>query len=202
MNEAEAEREYSDRISEEFAKERDAWREKWAVSLAVGNGAALLALLNINADPAKRTMDTIVPSYFFLLGLILAAAVRLFQSKKADQSSELYWGLARKAGGKEFGINVDGKELTGADFIQQARNGRSRWMAATFWAETGAAAAFVTGCSVALVMTTIKSVTPPIDQQAHISTKTPLVAHQTSQPRLQAARRMPTPPDLSSSPEP
>lgn len=150
-------REYSDQKSEEFAKVRDSWREKWLLSLAIGNGTALLTLLSVLGDSTKRTTETIIPTYFFLLGLICAAVLRIFQSQRADREADLYWGLARQSGGKGFTIKVDGKSMTGDEFVASARRSRSFWMKAAYWTEVASAGAFVVGCMVGLVIVSIKA---------------------------------------------
>lgn len=129
-------------------------RQKFALSLAVGNGGALLALFTALLSD-KRPWELLPCGVFFLAGVLFAGPIPYALSRMFFYTSEVHWIVGRRVV-KDFKISEDGNTYTSDEYYELKNDLRHKWMKRVNCLEWGSGIAFGAGGAVGLLLLTAK----------------------------------------------
>jgi len=129
-------------------------RQKYALMLGVGNGAALLALFTGMIGP-NRPWELLPCGLFFLVGLLLAGQVPFALSRMFFFTSEIHWTAGARAL-KDFRITEDDEQMTSEEYHEKKNKQRHKWLNRVTRLEQLSGLSFALGGLLGLGLLTLK----------------------------------------------
>lgn len=141
--------------SEQAEKTYHEWRQRWALSLALANGGALLALFTAMIGD-KRPWELLPCGAFFLGGLLAAGHLPYALSQMFYFTSQLYWAVGQRHVRDFMVTDDDGEECTSTRYKEKMRLKRHMWLRRVELCERLSALLFAAGGASGLIFLTLK----------------------------------------------